>query len=721
MKAKLKGANGFVRFLLQHGEKIGIALVLVVAGLLIFKSLGREKLGPDKQPEKLKSLATNADGKVRDATWENIPEDQRTDAAKFQARPGDRASTPVNVGSFPIMSDIDPPAIPPVKPRTDPQLLAAMNLEVSSGSGLWLDSDPKVIQEKMKEAYQKAEDERLKQEKEQEKLRQEEEKRGGAGGASRGFGAEGGFRGEGRGAFGAMGGYGGMGGMAGDKTKDGAIVVQPRNGAQMQGFEDIRDVSWVTVMAKVPIKQQVTMYEDALANSRGFAPTADFPQYLGYIVERAEVTDENVGKWETAAKVSAPSLIKEMQRWPIQTPELVKPKYVHPLLTHPLPPMIVRQWDEGITHSEMPLPTPEELARGFVEETPANEPKAEEPNPNEPFGQVFKRTPQGQFMGGEGRGPSAMMGMGGRGPEAAMMMGRSGYGASGMGGRGPEAMMMGRMGPGMGGRGPEGGGMMGSGMSIGQTDLAQYAWDGKTEFILFRYFDSNVKPGHRYKYRVQLAMVDVNALQPPANLDSEVNARLNKERVELNKKPPEPRGYRFTDWSEESPVAVVPQPGLSFVSTVKSSSNQLAEPEAKMVIKSLDATNAAEIAVSDDFRRGSVLNLARKAQVIWSSLFKASDNQGKPQESPTFNFLTGMTLLDFEGGEAPVPRVRSLTAPARALMMDSAGRLTIHEELKDKKSIREFEYIMDAAKKQAVYERQQKNDEKKGGGRGRGG
>jgi hypothetical protein len=35
------------------------------------------------------------------------------------------------------------------------------------------------------------------------------------------------------------------------------------------------------------------------------------------------------------------------------------------------------------------------------------------------------------------------------------------------------------------------------------------------------------------------------------------------------------------------------------------------------------------------------------------------------------------------------------------------------------KSIREFEYIMDAAKKQAVYERQQKNDEKKGGGRGR--
>ena len=41
MKAKLKGANGFVRFLLQHGEKVGIAAILAVAGMLIWSSLGR--------------------------------------------------------------------------------------------------------------------------------------------------------------------------------------------------------------------------------------------------------------------------------------------------------------------------------------------------------------------------------------------------------------------------------------------------------------------------------------------------------------------------------------------------------------------------------------------------------------------------------------------------------------------------------------------------------
>jgi hypothetical protein len=708
MKAKLKGANGFVRFLLNHGEKIGIAAILLVAGLLIFKSLGREKLGPDKQPENLKTLAKNASEKVQQATWEAIDPNERTDATLFRQRPGDKIITPVNAGSFPQAGAWNPPAIPPVKPRTDPQLLTAMSLEVNSGSGLWLDSDPKVIQEKIKEAQMKAEDERLKREAEEKKAREEEE-RNGRGRRGMGGPEGGGFGGEGR-----MGAYG-MGGMGGEKTKDGAIVVQPRNGAPVQGFEDIRDVSWVTVLAKVPIKQQVTMYEDALANSRGFNPTADFPQYFGYVVQRAEVTEDGKTEWEAPKYVSAQSLIGEMQRWPIQTPELIKPKYVHPLLTHPLPPMIVRQWGDGITHSEMPLPTPEELASGFVEETPAEQPKEQEANPDEPFGPAIKRTPN-QMMGG----PMGMGMMGRGGPEG--MMGRGGMGAMGRGG--PEGGMMGRMGGygGMMGRGgPEGMGMgMGGGMSVGVTELPPYAWDGKTEFVLFRYFDSTVTPGHKYKYRVQLAMIDVNALQPPQYLDGEVNARLSKEKAGSNKKPPEPRGYRLTEWSEESPVAVVPQPGLSFVSTVRESSNPLAEPEAKMVIKSLDKGIAAEIAAAGDFRRGAVLNLARHAQVIWSSLFKATDQQGKPLESPVFDFLTGMTILDFEGGGTPVSKVRSLKSPARALMMDTAGRLTIQEELKDKKSIREFEFVLDAAEQAAKQERQQKQDERRGG-RGRGG
>jgi hypothetical protein len=482
----------------------------------------------------------------------------------------------------------------------------------------------------------------------------------------------------------------------------------------VQGFEDIRNVSWVTVVAKVPFKQQVQMYEDALLNSRGFNQQNDTPQYFGYFVERAEVTDKGAGPWQQIDAVADKKLISEMSRWPTQTPDLVKPNYIHPLLTHPLPPMIIRQWDDKITHSEMPLPTPEELARGFVEETPVEETKKEEANPNDPFGGgPLKRTPQNQMYGAGGRGGEMMgrmnpgMGMYSRGPEAGM-------------GRPPMGMgMMGRVGP-EGGEG-RGMGMMGGmgGLSV-QSELPQFTWDGKSEFILFRYFDSKVEPGHKYKYRVKLALVDVNALQQPANLDKEVSERLAKEKTASRKTPPEPRGWRESQWSEESPVAVVPQPGLSFVSTVKNSSNPLAEPEAKMVVKSLDAANAAEIAVADYFTRGTVMNLSRKAQVIWSSLFKATNQNGQPVESPTFDFLTGTTLLDFEGGE-PLAKRRDLLAPARALVMDSAGRMTIEEELKDKKAIREFDMILDAAAKAKQLERQQNQNERRGGGGGRGG
>ena len=75
-----------------------------------------------------------------------------------------------------------------------------------------------------------------------------------------------------------------MGEMGGMKTKDGVLVIPPTGGAPMQGFEEILEQSWVTVLAKVPIKQQFQMYEDALATARGFNVTADQPQYIGYEV-----------------------------------------------------------------------------------------------------------------------------------------------------------------------------------------------------------------------------------------------------------------------------------------------------------------------------------------------------------------------------------------------------------------------------------------------------
>lgn len=694
MKAKLKGANGFVRFLLNHGEKIGIAAILAVAGMLIWSSLGRPVIEESKQPPALQTAANSAKSKVENMSWDAFPEDQRTDFAKFNAGSDERVSKPVDPKDYPNISSINPRVIEPVKLRQDPVLLTAEDLEVRPSAGLWMSSNPEAIKKNMLAAMQEAA--RLQKEAAEEAERMAEEAEGEGGRGGRGGGMPGGYgsRGEGGRGMGM-----GMGEMSGMKTKDGVLVLPPTGGAQMQGFEEILEKSWVTVLAKIPIKQQFQMYEDALATARGFNVTADMPQYIGYEVQRAEVTDEGTGEFKTIKKVIPKTVIKTMSTWPIQTPDLVNPKYIHPLLTHPLPPMVMREWGDEITHSDLPIPTPEDLMGEAMEEAAPAAAEEEEGDSDDVFGSAARRrTVPGGAMGGYGsRGEMGRgMGMpgayGGRGMEGGRGMGiPGGYGGRGEMGRGGE-----------GGRGGMG---MAMGMGPAVEELPEYAWDGRTKTILFRFIDDTVEPGHRYRYRVALALKDVNVGQPAKYLDPTVTARQAKSKT--------PASYRVTEFSEPSPVAVVPRPGLTFVAQTKDVTS--AEPEARIIVKSVDSANAAEIAFDDWYTRGSVLNFARKAKIIWSTLYKI--DQEEPQDSPDFEFLTGLTLVDLEGGDQ-LGKNRNLTAPARALVMDSSGRLTMQNELAQGKTIRTYDFIM---KQDAEAARRAREMEDGRGPGGRGG
>ena len=57
----------------------------------------------------------------------------------------------------------------------------------------------------------------------------------------------------------------------------------------LQGGERIERAYWACVTAKVPIREQLKLYQDALEKARGADPTRDFPSYVGFYVERAEV------------------------------------------------------------------------------------------------------------------------------------------------------------------------------------------------------------------------------------------------------------------------------------------------------------------------------------------------------------------------------------------------------------------------------------------------
>ena len=699
MKAKLKSANGFVRFLLNHGEKIGIAAILAVAGMLVWSSLGRPVIEESKQPPALTTAANGAKNKVETMSWDAFPPDQRTDFARFNAGLGEGVASPVDPKHYPHMDRLNEPLIPPVKLRQDPVLLTAEELEVRPGAGLWMSSNPEAIKKNLLAAMQEAARQQQEAAEEAERMAQEAGGEGGRGG--RGGGMPGGYGSRGEGGRGM-----GMGEMGGMKTKDGVLVLPPQGGAQMQGFEEILEKSWVTVLAKVPIKQQFQMYEDALATARGFNVTADMPQYIGYEVQRAEVTDEGTGEFKTIKQVIPKTVIKTMSTWPIQTPDLVNPKYIHPLLTHPLPPMVMREWGDEITHTDLPIPTPEDLMGETLEQTTPPAAEEEEGDPNDVFGSAARRATNPSMMGrGEemGRGMGMPMG-GGRGE-----MGR-GMGMPMGGGRGEMGRGMG-MPMGRGGEGGRGGMGMPMGMGPAVESLPEYAWDGRTKTILFRFIDDTVVPGHRYRYRVALALKDVNVDQPAKYLDPTVTARQSKSKT--------PARHRVTEFSEPSPVAVVPRPGLTFIAQTKDVTS--AEPEARIIIKSVDSANAAEIAIDDWYPRGSVLNFARKAKIIWSTLYKIDPE--KPEDSPDFEFLTGLTLVDLEGGDQ-LGKNRNLTAPSRALVMDSSGRLTMQNELAQGKTIRAYDFIMKQDAEAARREREAQDGRGPGergpGGRGGG-
>jgi|GEM_PF-5590599 len=75
MKTNLKSGNALVRFLLGHGEKLGILAVGACAMWIAWSALGREQL--EKQPSELENLVNQTRSQVTSLTWQSLPEEVR--------------------------------------------------------------------------------------------------------------------------------------------------------------------------------------------------------------------------------------------------------------------------------------------------------------------------------------------------------------------------------------------------------------------------------------------------------------------------------------------------------------------------------------------------------------------------------------------------------------------------------------------------------------------
>ena len=56
MKTNLKSGNAIIRLLLAHGEKLGIAAILICTGMIAWSAIGRERI--ERTPNQLQTLAS---------------------------------------------------------------------------------------------------------------------------------------------------------------------------------------------------------------------------------------------------------------------------------------------------------------------------------------------------------------------------------------------------------------------------------------------------------------------------------------------------------------------------------------------------------------------------------------------------------------------------------------------------------------------------------------
>ncbi|MCH7751568.1 MAG: hypothetical protein IH898_05370 [Planctomycetes bacterium] len=331
--------------------------------------------------------------------------------------------------------------------------------------------------------------------------------------------------------------------------------------------------------------------------------------------------------------------------------------------------MILRDWDRRVTHSSIPLITedvPEDMFD--VEETEASDVLLSE----DEFFAPSAEDRQDNWRRGAERGSFSSRRSTSLRSQRVRRPSR-GYG-SGYGGGDDDDD-------------EEGGGSYlrrGGGGSVRRgNSFATYTWDGITPHVLFRYFDYNVQPGHRYRYRVRLALADCNHDVLEMYLDKTVTERRSKIKKDSLKT------YNFTDWSEPSPVASVPLPARVYLASAETAneSNYNDEPEANILVKVFNSELPAEIAIKESFLRGSVLNVEEKPKVIWADRANRDTNEWNEK----FVFRTGITVVDFRGGKRLSSKNRDLTVPARVVLMDPAGHLFLQNELDDSESVTEFQ------------------------------
>ncbi|MEX0936326.1 MAG: hypothetical protein WDZ59_00590 [Pirellulales bacterium] len=308
-KAKGKGTD-FKGMLIQHGEKFVMALVGLVGVWLIYSATQRESLDENRSPDQLRTLADQAQSNIEQADWD--PNEKLQAIAIAAPQDADAQLAAIPLAPYDTKVPFDPITIPRKKVRSDPDLLPVEELEVSAGVGLIAMQLPQgavrpVVVPTPTEL---------------------------------------------------------MNPQQADGIRKIPTEVLPGGAASSSG--EIKGQFWAVVVGKVPTAAQQELYRQALAtaDSQSVPP----PEYWAYSVQRAEVTGSGEPNWVHVRTVFSSDMPQQQPRlediqkqWQKAAAPLADQRYIDiKLFTHPLPPLVRREWDRSVVHSDIPLQMPKD-------------------------------------------------------------------------------------------------------------------------------------------------------------------------------------------------------------------------------------------------------------------------------------------------------------------------------------------------------------------------
>ncbi len=425
-------------------------------------------------------------------------------------------------------------------------------------------------------------------------------------------------------------------------------------------------IGWfIAGTAVMPHSMLHKAYQDALASADGYDPVGrDRPRYLSYELQRADVTVKSVDRLQLTDWVQRDGRIEctkdAILKWSGFAPELVPADYREDsTLTMWIPPVMLTDYSKFCLHPLIPMHSQYEIEAAQIDR------RVPQALPPEEFARQIIIVDGGQ----PGRDHDH---------EAVEVAGD---------------------------------------FAPGPTQPPPVAYK------LIRFYDFAVdardpaapKPGHRYVYRVRVAVEDPNFPADPArqprgrNLDPAVFDRVMDRVVRLRnaKNPGKQRtldSQRWTDWSQPSdPVSL---PGLDhvYVGPIGQSKTQKVRVGDRIVEHEIASAKVSLVISRFSAKYGSRISMLLKEVSEGTVLSKQQDAVEvvdpitlEVKKAPATAVVTDLTVIDIDGGRPlSIRRERGLCEPSLMLLFDDDGGLIVHEEVDDQQRYRAESFAQEA-------------------------